>query len=75
MVTVIVGRPNDSAVCRIVSMSDVVGSAKKVEFDISNKANLQKGEPKWANYVKGVIVNFPCNFFNLPVFTEICNIS
>ena len=59
MVTVIVGKTNNSATCRIISMSDAVSASNKVEFDVSDKSKLQKGEPKWANYVKGAIANFP----------------
>lgn len=58
MVTVIAGRPTKSTKAVIVSMSDVVGSNSRAEFDISERSKITVGEPKWANYVKGCIATF-----------------
>ncbi|KAJ8678530.1 hypothetical protein QAD02_014317 [Eretmocerus hayati] len=59
MVTVIVGKPNNAKSCKIISLSSVVGAQSTVEFDVSSRDNLKPGEPKWANYIKGCIANFP----------------
>ncbi|XP_063973064.1 galactokinase-like [Diachasmimorpha longicaudata] len=58
MVTVIAGKPNGTNICTIISASSAVTSVSKAEFDISEPAAIKPGEPKWANYVKGCIVNF-----------------
>ncbi|XP_015108477.1 galactokinase isoform X2 [Diachasma alloeum] len=60
MVTVIAGKPNGTNICTIISASSAgTMSVSKAEFDISEPAAIKPGEPKWANYVKGCIVNFP----------------
>lgn len=59
MVTVIAGKPNNTKKCKIISMSSSVGSESVAEFEPSNPETMKVGEPKWANYVKGCIANFP----------------
>uniref|UniRef100_A0A023F7V3 Galactokinase n=1 Tax=Triatoma infestans TaxID=30076 RepID=A0A023F7V3_TRIIF len=58
MGTVMIGAKNDSNSVHIVSKSDNIGSQIEVKFDLPENGKLQKGEPKWANYVKGVISYF-----------------
>ncbi|XP_014238198.1 galactokinase-like isoform X1 [Trichogramma pretiosum] len=73
MVTVIVGSPrSDGATsCKIVSLSQAVSAQSIAEFDL---ASLKPGEPKWANYVKGCIANFPHplkNGFNAVIVSSV----
>lgn len=59
MVTIVVGRRNESNVCRIFTVSEDVGCKTLVEFHVPTENNpLEAGEPKWANYIKGVIQYF-----------------
>uniref|UniRef100_A0A0C9S155 GALK1_0 protein n=1 Tax=Fopius arisanus TaxID=64838 RepID=A0A0C9S155_9HYME len=59
MVTVIAGKPNATKICTIISASSAVTSVSKAQFDISDRSAIKPGDPKWANYVKGCVVNFP----------------
>ncbi|XP_024942026.1 galactokinase isoform X3 [Cephus cinctus] len=59
MITVIAGKSNNTTKCKIISLSDAISLERDVEFSTS-KEDLKAGEPKWANYVKGCIANFPC---------------
>ena len=53
-----VGKKTDSGTCRVLTLANV-GNESYVEFPVpSNKATLSPGEPKWANYVKGVVANY-----------------
>lgn len=65
LVTLVVGKKTDSGICRVLTLADV-GKENYVEFPLpSNKATLSPGEPKWANYVKGVVANYKgplCSF-------------
>lgn len=55
MVTFVIGKPNGSVECEIVTCCDEADEPKRVRFAIQN---LAPGYPKWANYMKGVIHNF-----------------
>lgn len=46
-----------------MSKSENIGSQVDVKFDLPESGKLEKGEPKWANYVKGVISYFRGNIF------------
>ena len=59
MVTVLAGKPSSSKCCKIISVSESIGTQRVAEFDSSNRETMKPGEPKWANYVKGCIANFP----------------
>lgn len=59
MVTIIVGKLNGTNNCTVVSTSKSITTMNKAEFDISNRGEIKPGEPKWANYMKGCIANFP----------------
>lgn len=65
LVTLVVGKKTDSGTCRVLTLANV-GNESYVEFPVpSNKATLSPGEPKWANYVKGVVANYKgplCSF-------------
>lgn len=61
MVTIVLGRANNSDTCRVVTAcSDFEGNedSNKTEFKIPTVKPLSVGTPKWANYVKGVIACF-----------------
>jgi galactokinase len=51
-----VGRKTESGVCRVETLADGVDDPKYTEFPSSG---LAPGAPKWANYIKGVVANFP----------------
>lgn len=61
MFTVMVGRKNLKESCHIVTICTNVDSPKEIMFEVPqdcSKVVLHPGKPAWANYVKGVIVNF-----------------
>lgn len=61
MVTVMIGKKTSNRYCRIVTTCSSADDPKEITFEISKeKPNmiLQPGKPKWANYVKGVIMNY-----------------
>ncbi|XP_051175831.1 galactokinase-like isoform X2 [Leptopilina boulardi] len=59
MVTIIAGKTTENSVCRIISICNAIGDKNEVEFDISDRENLKPTDPKWANYIKGCIAQFP----------------
>ncbi|XP_001600084.1 galactokinase [Nasonia vitripennis] len=59
MVTMIVGKKNNSITCKIFSLSTSIGGQSVAEFNCVDREAIKPGEPKWANYVKGCIANFP----------------
>lgn len=61
MVTIMLGRANNSDTCRVVTACndfDEIQDSNKTEFKIPTVKPLYVGTPKWANYVKGVIACF-----------------
>lgn len=68
MVTIIAGKPASSKMCKIISMSESIGTQSIAEFDSTSRDTMKAGEPKWANYVKGCIANFPRNYFRCIFF-------
>ncbi|KAK3765507.1 hypothetical protein RRG08_054032 [Elysia crispata] len=56
MVSVIVGSPTTTGVCRIETLNSGTDSPRYTEFPIDN---LEPGKPKWCNYVKGVAAQMP----------------
>ncbi|KAF5288301.1 hypothetical protein FQR65_LT12033 [Abscondita terminalis] len=62
LVTVIVGKKISGYESVIVTTKNDVDSPKKAVIDMPDKRALisycKPGKPKWANYVKGVIVNY-----------------
>lgn len=74
MVTIIAAKPTESFQCSIISMSESLKSTSKAEFTIEKRELIKPGEPKWANYMKGVIANFPFNIttgFNAVVMSSV----
>lgn len=60
LVTVIVGRKSDGNVCRLATCAQGVDEPHVITFPIHTPDSpLVPGKPSWANYVKGVIANFP----------------
>ncbi|XP_032676899.1 galactokinase-like [Odontomachus brunneus] len=68
MVTVIAGKSHGGQKTKIVSLSDAVGEINEFEFEMSSRADIKPGVPKWANYVKGCIANFICD---VPAFNAV----
>ncbi|XP_025414042.1 galactokinase-like isoform X2 [Sipha flava] len=61
MVTIVLGRANNTDICRVVtecSSLEEIKDSNKTEFKIPTVKPLYVGTPKWANYVKGVIACF-----------------
>lgn len=57
--TVIVGLRNDTEKCKVITCADVGEEPNVAEFDAPKEDKpLERGEPKWANYVKGVVALF-----------------
>ncbi|OWR49169.1 hypothetical protein KGM_215041 [Danaus plexippus plexippus] len=56
--TVVVGAYNSTDECMVLS---ILASGQEVQtsFSSTESSSLQPGEPGWANYVKGVLANFP----------------
>ncbi|XP_076763902.1 galactokinase [Xylocopa sonorina] len=73
MVTVIAGKLADTNKCKIFSLSEAIGLENYAEFEIASRKNIKPGEPKWANYVKGCIVNFICDVpsFNAVILSSV----
>ncbi|XP_075224757.1 galactokinase-like [Lycorma delicatula] len=61
MVTVVIGKKNNSDDCRIKTLSENSDNPSLIIFSISERQSLKPGNPKWANYIKGVITNFKGN--------------
>ncbi|GBP39827.1 hypothetical protein EVAR_29057_1 [Eumeta japonica] len=56
--TVVVGGYNGTSNCSVLSFTD--GGVLEANFsEITPNTPLRPGEPSWANYIKGVLVNFP----------------
>lgn len=55
LTTVVIGKRSDNGICRILTNSDGCDLPHKIEISVKN---LEKGTPKWANYVKGIIAYF-----------------
>ncbi|XP_063240981.1 galactokinase-like isoform X2 [Bacillus rossius redtenbacheri] len=58
MVTVVVGRKNDSDECNVVTTFQDTDQPPRVTFPAPSKGQLEPGAPAWSNYVKGVVANF-----------------
>lgn len=58
LLTVIVGKKNDTDKCVVVTEAKDADKPVKVEFSVPTKESLVPGTPKWANYVKGVVQYF-----------------
>ncbi|GJQ11428.1 hypothetical protein GpartN1_g3219.t1 [Galdieria partita] len=65
MQTVIVGKKNGKDTCRVASEA----FEGLVEFKPSK--DLKPGDPLWSNYIKGVVVNFLRNGYDVPAFDAV----
>jgi len=62
--TVVVGRPNGKETIGVLTLAPDVDEPRKVEFYApSENRRLSPGNPKWANYFKGVVEHFPSESF------------
>lgn len=60
LVTVIVGRKSDGDVCQVATCAKGADEPHMITFPVPTPDSpLTPGKPSWANYVKGVIANFP----------------
>lgn len=60
LVTVIVGRKSDGDVCQLGTIAKGADEPLMISFPAPTPEKpLIPGKPSWANYVKGVIANFP----------------
>lgn len=56
----IVGRKKDGNVCQLGTSAKDADEPKMITFSVPTQDSpLVPGKPSWANYVKGVIANFP----------------
>jgi galactokinase len=62
LLTVIVGKKNDTDKCVVVTGAKDVDKPGRVEFSVPIKETLAPGNPKWANYIKGVVHYFRGKF-------------
>jgi len=58
LLTVVVGKKNDTDRCVVVTAATDADKPTKVEFPVPSKEPLAPATPKWANYVKGVVQYF-----------------
>lgn len=60
LVTVLVGRQTKSGLCRVKTLTDHADRPLQVEFKPPSPSTpLKPTTPSWANYIKGVVANFP----------------
>lgn len=59
LVTILVGRKVEGDNCKVLTLAEGADEPKYTEFARPAAASLSPGAPKWANYVKGVVANFP----------------
>ncbi|XP_056626573.1 galactokinase [Triplophysa dalaica] len=59
MVTVIVGSKTSDQNCCVVTLTEAADEPREVDFHLpSELAPLLRGQPNWANYVKGVVQHY-----------------
>lgn len=62
MVTVIVGSKTSGQKCCVVTLTEAADEPRVVDFDLPNELTpLLRGQPNWANYVKGVVQHYRGN--------------
>uniref|UniRef100_A0A6J0UL48 Galactokinase n=1 Tax=Pogona vitticeps TaxID=103695 RepID=A0A6J0UL48_9SAUR len=60
MRTVLVGSPREDGIISIVTTAEEAEEPKRVTFSVPGAGGvLEPGEPRWANYVKGIIHHYP----------------
>ncbi|XP_042310529.1 galactokinase [Sceloporus undulatus] len=74
MYTVIVGSPREDKIISIVTTAEEAEDPKKVQFPVPGEGLVLKpGEPRWANYVKGVVQHYKAG--PLPGFNAVITSS
>ncbi|XP_056153318.1 galactokinase isoform X2 [Lampris incognitus] len=59
LVTVVVGSRTSDQVVNILTANEEVEEPRKVDFNLpTDELTLSPGQPKWANYVKGVVQHY-----------------
>lgn len=59
MVTVMVGSKTSGQKCCVVTLTEAADEPRMVDFDLPNELTpLLRGQPNWANYVKGVVQHY-----------------
>ena len=59
MVTVVVGKKNNQDTCKVLTSAEEFADSKYVEFELqADRKNLKPSDPRWANYVKGVVAHY-----------------
>ncbi|XP_007429484.1 galactokinase [Python bivittatus] len=59
MRTVVVGSPREDGIISITTTAEEADEPKTVQFPVPREGDsLKPGEPRWANYVKGVIQHY-----------------
>lgn len=73
LLTVIVGKKNDTDKCVVVTEAKDADKPVKVEFSVPSKKPLVPGSPKWANYIKGTVQYFKGTVvgFNAVIVTSV----
>ncbi|XP_053231900.1 galactokinase isoform X1 [Podarcis raffonei] len=75
MGTMVVGSPREDGIISIVTTAQGADEPKKVTFPVPMEgATLEPGEPRWANYVKGVIQHYqagPLPGFNAVIASNV----
>lgn len=62
MVTVMVGSKTSGQKCSVLTLTEAADEPRMVDFDLPNELTpLSRGQPNWANYVKGVVQNYRGN--------------
>ncbi|XP_053155118.1 galactokinase isoform X2 [Hemicordylus capensis] len=75
MWTVMVGSPRQDGIISIVTTVEVAEESQRVQFPVPVEGGaLKPGEPRWANYVKGVIQHYragPLPGFNVVIASNV----
>lgn len=71
MVTIVLGKKNNSQKCRLLTLQENADEPRRIEFPVPSEKNpLKPSIPKWANYVKGVVQYFEGIFSSETQFHE-----
>ncbi|KAJ7316031.1 hypothetical protein JRQ81_002193 [Phrynocephalus forsythii] len=75
MRTVMVGSPREDGIISMVTTAEEAEEPKRVTFPVPGEGSpLEPGEPRWANYVKGVIQHYqagPLPGFNAVIASDV----
>ncbi|XP_048346736.1 galactokinase [Sphaerodactylus townsendi] len=75
MGTVIVGSPRQDGIICIITTAEEAEEPRKVQFPVPGEGGaLKPGEPRWANYIKGVIQHYraaPLPGFNVVITNNV----